>query len=180
MLSQPATIARILAFGSLTVLLVTACAGSPQRDAAARDALSTVRANPQPRPQRSASTITTTIGERAAVVAVRQLGVPYRYGGNGGDGFDCSGLVHYAYKRAGLDVPRTTRTLWRAARPVGKSDLVVGDLLFFSIEGKMSHVGMYIGKRRFVHAPSSGREVTIAELDSDFYQGAFLRGGRLY
>lgn len=115
-------------------------------------------------------------------MAVRQLGVPYRYGGNGNNdgGFDCSGLVHYAYKHAGLDIPRTTRTLWQAARPVRKSDLVVGDLLFFSIEGKISHVGMYIGKRRFVHAPSSGREVTIAELDSDFYQNAFLRGGRLY
>lgn len=114
------------------------------------------------------------------MIAVRQLGVPYRYGGNGDGGFDCSGLVHYAYKRAGLAIPRTTGTLWQAARPVGKSDLVVGDLLFFRIEGKMSHVGMYIGKRRFVHAPSSGREVTIAELDSDFYQSAFLRGGRLY
>ncbi len=177
MLSQPATIARILAFGSLTTLLLAACAGSPPKDAPPREAASPVHADPQSRP---AATTATTIGERAAVIAVRQLGVPYRYGGNGDGGFDCSGLVHYAYQRAGLDIPRTTGTLWQAARPVGKADLAVGDLLFFRIEGKMSHVGMYIGKRRFVHAPSSGREVTIAELDSDFYQSAFLRGGRLY
>lgn len=178
MLSQPASIVRTLAVGSLSALLLAACAGSPRTDAPPRVADSSVQPDPQSQPPRSA----TTIGERAAVVAVRQLGVPYRYGGNGNSdgGFDCSGLVHYAYKHAGLDIPRTTRTLWQAARPVGKSDLVVGDLLFFSIEGKMSHVGMYIGKRRFVHAPSSGREVTIAELDSDFYQSAFLRGGRLY
>lgn len=175
MLSQPASIVRTLAAGSLTALLLAACAASPRMDAPPRVADWPVRPDPQ---SRSA----TTIGERAAVVAVRQLGVPYRYGGNGNSdgGFDCSGLVHYAYKHAGLDIPRTTRTLWQAAQPVGKSDLVVGDLLFFSIEGKISHVGMYIGKRRFVHAPSSGREVTIAELDSDFYQSAFLRGGRLY
>lgn len=178
MLSQPASIVRTLAVSSLTALLLAACAASPRMDAPPRAADSPMRPDSQSQSPRSA----TTIGERAAVVAVRQLGVPYRYGGNGNNdgGFDCSGLVHYAYKHAGLDIPRTTRTLWQAARPVRKSDLVVGDLLFFSIEGKLSHVGMYIGKRRFVHAPSSGRKVTIAELDSDFYQSAFLRGGRLY
>lgn len=104
--------------------------------------------------------------------------MPYRYGGNGRKGFDCSGLVHYAYAKAGKQVPRTTATLWRAMQPVGEHDLRVGDVLFFDIAGKVSHVGMYIGKRRFVHAPSTGREVTIAELDSDFYEQAFLRGGR--
>lgn len=178
MLSQPASIVRTLAVSSLTALLLAACAASQRMDAPPRAADSPVRPDPQSQSPRSAK----TIGERAAVVAVRQLGVPYRYGGNGNNdgGFDCSGLVHYAYKHAGLDIPRTTRSLWQAARPVRKSDLVVGDLLFFSIDGKISHVGMYIGKRRFVHAPSSGREVTIAELDSDFYQSAFLRGGRLY
>lgn len=148
---------------------VSACAGTATYDA------------PPPRPAHErgpAHEASTSVGERAAVIAVRQVGVPYRYGGDGRDGFDCSGLVHFAYARAGVPIPRTTAALWKAMRPVGKHELEVGDLLFFDIAGKVSHVGMYIGERRFVHAPSSGREVTIAELDSDYYRRAFLRGGR--
>jgi cell wall-associated NlpC family hydrolase len=57
-------------------------------------------------------------------------------------------------------------------------DLQVGDILFFKIDGKMSHVGMYLGDRHFVHAPSTGKRVTVASLDSAFYQQAFIRGGR--
>ena len=117
-------------------------------------------------------------GEQAAVVAVRQLGVPYRYGGSTTDGFDCSGLVHYAYSKAGKSIPRTTAGQWRGLRPVAANSLRVGDILFFNIEGKVSHVGLYLGSRRFVHAPSTGRQVTIAELDSAYYRRAFVRGGR--
>jgi len=116
--------------------------------------------------------------DRAAIVAARQVGVPYRYGGNGRDGFDCSGLVHFAYREAGMAVPRTTATLWRSLSPVGRADLRVGDVLFFRIAGKMSHVGLYLGDGRFVHAPSSGREVTVAALDAPFYREAFIRAGR--
>lgn len=120
-----------------------------------------------------------TIGERAASVAVRQVGVPYRYGGSARSGFDCSGLVHFAYASAGKQVPRTTSELWRRTRPIGRADLQTGDLLFFRIEGKIRHVGLYLGEHRFVHAPSSGRAVAVADLDTEFYQRAFIRGGRL-
>jgi cell wall-associated NlpC family hydrolase len=119
-----------------------------------------------------------TIGERAAVVAVKQLGVSYRYGGSTTDGFDCSGLVHYAYSKAGKAIPRTTGGQWRSLQPVTRDQLRVGDLLFFDIDGNVSHVGLYLGRRRFVHAPSTGREVTIEELDSTYYRRAFVRGGR--
>lgn len=119
-----------------------------------------------------------SIGEHAAVVAVRQLGVPYRYGGSASDGFDCSGLVHYAYSKAGKTIPRTTSGQWSKLQPVAAGKLQVGDLLFFNIDGKVAHVGLYLGSRRFVHAPSSGREVTIEELDSNYYRRAFVRGGR--
>ena len=119
-----------------------------------------------------------SVGERAAVVAVRQVGVPYRYGGSSTEGFDCSGLVHYAYAKAGRSIPRTTRHLWRDLRPVAADQLRVGDLLFFDINGSVSHVGLYLGSRRFVHAPSTGREVTVEQLDSAFYRAAFVRGGR--
>ena len=106
-------------------------------------------------------------GERAAAVALEQLGVPYRYGGSAPDGFDCSGLVHYSYARAGISVPRTTSTLWDHAKPVDRRDMRVGDILFFRIAGKMSHVGMYIGNDRFVHAPTTGKVVSIGRLRSD-------------
>jgi cell wall-associated NlpC family hydrolase len=119
-----------------------------------------------------------SVGERAAVVAVRQVGVPYRYGGNSVSGYDCSGLVQYAYANAGKHLPRTSADLWSHARPVPREGLEVGDVLFFDIEGKVAHVGLYLGQRRFVHAPASGREVTIEDLDSAFYRQAFVRGGR--
>ena len=117
-------------------------------------------------------------GSRAAAVALQQVGVPYRYGGTSPNGFDCSGLVHYSYARAGTSVPRTTATLWSGLRPVASSDLRAGDILFFRIAGKMSHVGMYIGDNEFVHAPSSGKRVSIESLRSDFYADAFIRAGR--
>jgi cell wall-associated NlpC family hydrolase len=117
-------------------------------------------------------------GEQAAIVAVRQVGVPYRYGGSTVKGFDCSGLVQFAYAKAGKSIPRTTADQWHQMSPVSADNLRVGDLLFFRIDGRISHVGLYLGSRRFVHAPSSGREVTIAGLDSDFYRKAFVRGGR--
>lgn len=119
-----------------------------------------------------------SVAERAASIAVAQVGVPYRYGGQGPNGFDCSGLVHYSYNRAGKSVPRTTGQLWKNATTIDRADLQAGDLLFFSINGKMQHVGMYIGDDQFVHAPSTGRHVQVASLDSDFYEDALLRAGR--
>lgn len=122
----------------------------------------------------------TTVGDRAAAIALQQIGTPYRYGGQTPAGFDCSGLVHYAYGQAGRAVPRTTDALWSRTRPVPRDELRAGDLLFFSIDGKMQHVGLYVGEGRFAHAPSSGRTVTVESLSADFYRQAFLRGGRLH
>lgn len=118
------------------------------------------------------------VGERAASVALGQVGTPYRYGGNSPSGFDCSGLVHYSYAAAGIRVPRTTAGQWAQLTAVPSHDLRTGDLLFFNIAGKMSHVGVYLGDGRFVHAPSTGRTVSIASLGSDYYRKAFIRAGR--
>jgi cell wall-associated NlpC family hydrolase len=117
-------------------------------------------------------------GHRAAAVALQQVGTPYRYGGATPNGFDCSGLVQYAYSRAGKRVPRTTGQLWSQLQPVPPRDLQPGDVLFFRIEGKMSHVGLYLGDSRFVHAPSTGRTVTVAMLDAPFYEASLIRAGR--
>jgi cell wall-associated NlpC family hydrolase len=117
-------------------------------------------------------------GERAAVVALRQIGVPYRYGGASRAGFDCSGLVRYSYGAIGTNVPRSTADQWRNFTPVPKDKLQVGDVIFFRIKGSISHVGIYVGDKRFVHAPSTGRSVGVASLGSGFYRKAFVRGGR--
>ena len=122
---------------------------------------------------------TASVGERAAAVALRQVGSAYRYGGASPGGFDCSRLVQYSYRVAGKSVPRTTGQLWQAAGPVTPGDLQVGDLLFFRFDGKMSHVGIYVGGQRFVHAPSTGKTVSVDSLDTELYGRALLRGGRL-
>jgi len=119
-----------------------------------------------------------TLGEKAADAALRQVGVPYKYGGSTTAGFDCSGLVQYAYSSVGHEIPRTTGAQLRQLSPVDARRIRSGDLLFFNIEGKISHVGLYLGGRRFVHAPSSGRYVSVENLDSDFYKSAFVRAAR--
>ena len=120
----------------------------------------------------------TRVGDKAASIALNQVGSPYRYGGSNPDGFDCSGLVQYSYARAGVALPRTTMAQWNFAEPVDSDRMRAGDLLFFNIAGKMSHVGLYLGDGRFVHAPSSGKVVTVESLRSDYYSRAFLRAGR--
>ncbi len=119
-----------------------------------------------------------SVGDRAASIALDQLGTPYRYGGSSPAGFDCSGLVQYSYARAGKSLPRTTGALWNTAAPIESQRMLPGDLLFFRIAGKMSHVGLYLGDGRFIHAPSSGRFVSVESLDSDYYSRAFMRAGR--
>lgn len=118
------------------------------------------------------------VGKRAASVAVGQVGAPYRYGGSSPAGFDCSGLVQYSYAAAGMKIPRTTTGQWAQMSPVKERDMRAGDLLFFKVSGKMSHVGLYLGGGRFVHAPSTGRTVSIEDLDSRYYSKAFVRAGR--
>jgi len=108
---------------------------------------------------------------RAAANALKMVGKPYRYGGaSPSRGFDCSGLVQFSFRQAGVLLPRTTRDQRRASTPVRKSSLRRGDLLFFTERGrKSSHVGIYLGNGRFVHAPSSGKHVRTDRLDSPYW-----------
>jgi cell wall-associated NlpC family hydrolase len=111
------------------------------------------------------------IGASAAQHALAMRGKPYRYGGYSPQGFDCSGLVHYSYARAGGQLPRNTNGLWARSRTIPMGDVRPGDLLFFHQEGKSnSHVGIYIGNRRFVHAPSSGKQVSTASLAHPYWR----------
>lgn len=108
---------------------------------------------------------------QASEIAASMVGRPYRYGGNTPKGFDCSGLVQYSYQRAGMDVPRSTETQRDKSRKVSLSGLARGDLLFFNQNGKYSsHVGIYLGGKRFVHAPSSGKRVRVDSLADGYWQ----------
>ncbi len=167
MISQPAGIIRVFALTITMLGLFSACSSTPRSG--------DVGSAPAARAAKNKA-----VGEIAAAVALDQVGVPYRYGGSGPTGFDCSGLVQYSYSLAGKRIPRTTGQLWSSTAAVARSELRIGDVLFFNIDGKMSHVGLYLGGRRFVHAPSSGRAVSIASLDSPYYKTAFLRAGRPY
>lgn len=120
------------------------------------------------------------LGERVAQTALGRLGKPYRYGAAGPNAFDCSGLVHYAYRQHGLAVPRTTGAQRQAARRVGVASLRPGDLLFFEIEGKLAHVGLYTGDQRFVHAPSGGKRVSVSQLDHPYWRERLVGAGRLH
>lgn len=165
MITQAAFKIPILALTITMLSLVSACSSQPVGSA--------------PRPNSAMSRVPVqSVGARAAAVALLQVGVPYRYGGTTTSGFDCSGLVQFSYRNAGKNVPRTTGQLWTSSTSVDRDDIQAGDLLFFSFEGKMSHVGMYVGKQQFVHAPSSGRTVTVANLTSPFYASALVRAGR--
>ena len=118
---------------------------------------------------------TLTLGERAAAAAVREVGVPYRWGGaSPAAGFDCSGLVFWAYGRLGIELPHSSYALYSRGRRVSRSRMKAGDLLFFS---GLGHVGIYIGRGRMVHAPHSGSRVQVVRLGSSSY-GARLMGVR--
>jgi len=118
--------------------------------------------------------------ERLLATAVDLLGSPYRYGGNSPrKGFDCSGFVQYAYRQAGFVVPRTTRAQYNASRPVSRRKLRPGDLVFFRTRGgRISHVGIYLGKGRFIHAPASGKRVSTARLDDPYWRRHYSGAGR--
>jgi cell wall-associated NlpC family hydrolase len=115
---------------------------------------------------------------RVVAVAQQMVGTPYRYGGNTPRGFDCSGLVHYSYTQAGRTVPRSTGAQYSGSRTVPYAQRAPGDLLFFHIDGKPSHVGIYLGNGRFVHAPSSGKKVEYASLSNDYWSKRLVKVGR--
>lgn len=119
------------------------------------------------------------VGARAAEHALRMVGAPYRYGGSSPRGFDCSGLVQYSYARAGTRLPRSTQAQRAYSHPVPRGQLRRGDLLFFNQEGKRaSHVGIYLGNSRFVHAPSSGKTVYVADLSDPYWRRHFHEARR--
>ena len=109
------------------------------------------------------------------------VGIPYRWGGTSPErGFDCSGLSMVVYYLNGLNLPRSSREQWTAGSPVDRRQLSKADLVFFSAsrDGRISHVGIYVGRGKFVHAPGAGKRVRVESLSSKYYKRRYVGAKR--
>ena len=150
----------------LLCLWLAACAGPGARRP--------VAANPNLDPAQRTEVVMT---------ALSLLDTRYRYGGSQArQGFDCSGLVKYVFgTAAGAALPHKTEQIARMSRPVPRSELQAGDLVFFDTLGRPnSHMGIYLGDGRFINAPSTGGQVRIDRLDNPYYRRHFQSVGTLF
>ena len=113
---------------------------------------------------------------RVVAIALRYLGTPYHWAGFSPGGFDCSGFVMYVYGRIGIGLPHNSALLWGVGRPVSRTELQPGDLVFFN---GLSHAGIYIERGRFVHSPHSGDVVKISRLSESPYRRTYYGARRL-
>ncbi|MCW9024372.1 MAG: C40 family peptidase [Gammaproteobacteria bacterium] len=129
------------------------------------------------------SNANTGVNKTALIKTAHSLiGTPYRYGGSSPkSGFDCSGLVQYTFKQVGIDLPRTSRSQHKEVFPINRRNLQPGDLLFFRArhEHYVSHVGIYIGEGKFIHAPSRGKKVSINRLNQRYWRKYYYGAGRV-
>ena len=155
------------AFG---LLLIAGCGSlPPDPSSTSPDGIS------RPRPQASTA-------RELAMHAITYIGTPYRAGGTSPDiGFDCSGLVQYVYGRgAGIALPRTTQEMSAVGTPVDAADLQPGDLVFFNtLRRPYSHVGIYVGDHRFIHAPTAKGSVELVDMRKRYWQSRFNGARRL-
>lgn len=157
-------LARLLACAVL--LLLAACGGSARR----------------PDAPLVAGTPRADAANAVLFRAMSLVGTPYRYGGNTPEGgFDCSGLVGYVFRdAAGVQLPRSSAAMSEIGeRKLAGDTLQSGDLVFFRAGRKVSHVGIYVGQRRFVHAPNSGGTVRLDSLDGAWWREHFVFGKRV-
>jgi len=146
----------VKALFAIAILALAGCSSTPQK--------APVAGSGSTRP-------TAEIAGQAAGYAQTMIGKPYRYGGTSPKGFDCSGLVFYSFRQAGVALPHSTDKQRSASRSIKLAELRRGDLLFFNQEGKKyGHVAIYVGDGKFVHAPSSGKSVRSDRLDSPYWK----------
>ncbi|MFL9869035.1 NlpC/P60 family protein [Paraburkholderia fungorum] len=169
---------RRLAFSLLTVLLLAACAGAPQKTSRGPGSSVVVTNGAYHAPPPGfPNFVDHSIGrEEISIQAMSLVGIPYRWGGNTPDsGFDCSGLVRYVVSRAAsVNLPRTTADMSGRGESIEPDEIAPGDLIFFNTTGRAhSHVGIYVGKLRFVNAPSTGGTVRLDYLTNPYWAKRF-------
>ena len=119
------------------------------------------------------------IAGRIIAASMDYLGVPYVFGGTSPYGFDCSGYVQYVFANAGISLPRTADVQYEVGTPISTTELLPGDLVFFSTYTYgASHVGIYVGDGNFIHA-SSSRGVTISSLSQAYYSSCYIGARRI-
>ncbi|CAJ0782662.1 MULTISPECIES: C40 family peptidase [Ralstonia] len=156
------------------VCLLSACSSTPTRSTASRDAGLRTRGTPIHDPSAGL--------EEISIEAMALVGTPYRYGGNTPDsGFDCSGLVRYVVQRAAsVNLPRTAAEMGRRGSSLDRRDVASGDLVFFNTTGQPnSHVGIYVGQNRFVHAPATGGTVRLEDMTKSYWASRYMGARRV-
>ncbi|MFB3854153.1 MAG: C40 family peptidase [Vicinamibacterales bacterium] len=117
-------------------------------------------------------------GAPIVATAMSLLGTPYRFGGRSPEAFDCSGLVYYVFSRHGIELPSGVREQWKVGERVVRDEITAGDLVFFVTAGRsVSHVGIAVDSRTFIHAPNSNSVVRADRMDRGYW-GARLAGAR--
>jgi hypothetical protein len=157
------------------VCLLSACSSTPTRSPASRDT-SGLRTRGAPIHDPSAGL------EEISIEAMALVGTPYRYGGNTPvSGFDCSGLVRYVVQRAAsVNLPRTAAEMGRRGIPLERREVASGDLVFFNTTGQPnSHVGIYVGQNRFVHAPATGGTVRLEDMTKSYWASRYAGARRV-
>ncbi|MEX5717908.1 C40 family peptidase [Geodermatophilus maliterrae] len=141
--------------------------------AAEQTVVTTALAGPTLAAPSAAAAVAAAPGPAAAVAvqtALGQIGDPYVWGSSGPDGFDCSGLTQYAYAAAGISLPHSSGAQSQLGTPVARADLMPGDIVYFY--SPVSHVGIYVGDGKMVHARTFGQPVAVTSVDQSGYRGA--------
>jgi cell wall-associated NlpC family hydrolase len=178
-MSPPRRATRQLLLATV-LLLLAACASSPhRREPTFKDSHSALADEPARAPSAASAGTANDVLFRAMAL----VGTPYHWGGNTPEGgFDCSGLVGYVYRHAAyMQLPHSSREMaaMSGLKVARMTDLASGDLVFFGSGGGVSHVGVYVGKGRFVHAPNSGGTVRLDDIDGPYWRDHFEYGKRL-
>jgi cell wall-associated NlpC family hydrolase len=124
-----------------------------------------------------------TLRESIVKVALLQIGKPYVWGGDSpGKGFDCSGLTWWVYRKNGIRIPRVSHQQRLAGRSIAKKDLRHGDLILFKTNprGKSLHVGIYVGKGKFIHSPKSGAFVRVDSVSNPYWKRVYVCSRRVF
>lgn len=121
-------------------------------------------------------------GLAASKTARQYIGVPYVYGGRTPQGFDCSGLTAYVFQRHGVKIPRSSSEQAQHGRMIRKRNIQTGDLVFFTTGSgnQVTHVGLYLGNGKFIHAPGQGKKVCISSLKDKYFQKNFHSARRIH